>query len=307
MSTVTLSPKPTLVASVRGLLVRHPFVAYFILAYAGTWLLDLPLLLSRDGFGLLPYTLPIVVYAILFLLPTYVGPTGAALLVTAALEGKAGVHHFLHRYHQWRVGVRWYLVILLGYMLLQMILASLLVGRVTVLQGAVANWPTLFTVYLPALLIFPAIITWGEEPGWRGFAQTRMQVEYGALRTVLVVGLLHGIWHLPAYLLVGGPAAMGPIDPWWFVLNTVDIMLIAVIFTWVFNHAKFSILIASLSHAAWNAADVWVGSILPAGTIQQVGIWHFRYTQVLFLLVCALVIIFATKGRLGYRPADPAP
>src|SRR6476620_6400531 len=100
---------------------------------------------------------------------------------------------------------------------------------------------------------------------------------------------------------------MGPIDPWWFALNTVDIMLIAVIFTWVFNHAMCSILIASLSHAAWNAADVWVGSILPAGFVQQIRIWPIRYTQTLFMLVCALVIIFASRGNLGYRAADPAP
>lgn len=306
MSTLTLNRKSTLVGAVRGLLARHPYVSYFTIAYAATWLCNLPLLLSKDGFGLFPYTVPIVVYAILFLLPTYAGPTGGALLVTSALEGKAGVRKFLHRYHQWRVGIRWYLVIILGYLLLQMLFASLLLGPTPVVQGVIEHWPTWFTVYLPALLIFPAIINWGEEPGFRGFAQTRMQVEYGVLRTTLIVGFLHGVWHLPAYLLNGGPAAMGPFDLRWFALNTLDIMFITVIFTWVFNHAQYSILIASLSHAGWNAADGWVGSILPPALVDQVGIWTIRYAQAGFLLACALVLIFATKGRLGYRPAVPA-
>jgi uncharacterized protein len=102
-------------------------------------------------------------------------------------------------------------VILVGYPLLQFVLISLLFGPAPLFHGLIEQWPTWFTEYLPSLLIFPAIITWGEEPGMRGFAQTRMQAEYGVLRTTLLVGFLHGIWHLPAYLLVGGPAAMGPL------------------------------------------------------------------------------------------------
>src|SRR5262245_4282712 len=118
MSTLTVGPKATFFDTVKLLVVRHPLTAFFTLAYAGSWLLEVPLLLSKDGFGLLPYTPPLVVYAILFLLPTYAGPTLGAILVTAALEGKAGVRHFFRRYAQWRVGLRWYLVILIGYPLL---------------------------------------------------------------------------------------------------------------------------------------------------------------------------------------------
>jgi hypothetical protein len=87
------------------------------------------------------------------------------------------------------------------------------------------------------ILLFPAIIHWGEEPGWRGFAQWRMQTVYGALRTSLIVGLLHGVWHLPAFLLRGGPMAMGPFDPQWFVVDVLDIMLSAVLLAWIFNLA----------------------------------------------------------------------
>jgi membrane protease YdiL (CAAX protease family) len=306
MSTLAIGAKPSFVTALKQLLVRHPYWAFFTIAYAATWILNLPLLLSRDGFGLLPYSVPFVLYALLFLLSTYAGPTLAAFLITGALEGKAGIRRFLRRYGQWRVGIRWYLLIFIGFPLLNFVLASLLVGPIPVMQGFVAHWSTVFTVYLPAALIFPALINWGEEPGWRGFAQTRMQIEYGVLRTTLVVSLLHGVWHLPAYFLIGGPASMGPFDPWWFALNTLDIMMIAVIFTWIFNNAQCSILIAALSHATWNAADQWIGSLIPNNLVQQLGIWQIRDTQAVFLLVCALLIIFATKGRLGYSPTEQA-
>ncbi|MFN8491287.1 MAG: CPBP family intramembrane glutamic endopeptidase [Caldilineaceae bacterium] len=303
MSTLAIRPKPMLLAPFKRLIARHPFFTFFALAFGGTWLLDLPIVLGQDGLGLLPYHMPFALYAAIFLAGSYAGPTLAALLVTAALEGKTGVHHFLRRYVQWRVGVRWYLIILVGYPLFFLGLVSLGLGRVPV-QALRTHWSTLFTLYLPALLIFPAIINWGEEAGWRGFAQTRLQSEYGALKTSLLVGFFHGVWHLPVFLLVEGPAAMGPLQPWVFARNTLDIMLITIIWTWIFNRTQGSILIASLSHATWNAAQAWVGTLVP-NLPKQFGPISLNDAATLIFLVCALLVIVATKGRLGYQPVDP--
>lgn len=300
MSTLTINLQSAWALSRKSLLVRHPLVSYFVLAFAGTWLLDLPLILGQDGLGILPYQMPFGLYATIFLAGSFAGPTLAALLVTASLAGKAGVRHFLRRYLQWRVGWRWYLLILVGYPLFFLGLVSLGVGGAP-WPALRQQWSTLFTFYLPALLIFPAIINWGEEAGWRGFAQTHMQATYGALGTSLLIGFLHGVWHLPAFLLVAGPAAMGPLDPWHFARNTLDIMLITVVWTWVFNKAQGSILIASLSHAAWNAAQGWVGVLVPA-LPERIGGWSINDVATLIFLLCALMVVVATQGRLGYRP-----
>ena len=45
-------------APVRGfkpLLARYPLVFYFIITYAFAWLAEIPLVLSKDGVGLLSY------------------------------------------------------------------------------------------------------------------------------------------------------------------------------------------------------------------------------------------------------------
>jgi hypothetical protein len=43
----------------QGVLARHPLVFYSLIAYAGTWLVWLPLLLSEDGLGLLSFSSPL--------------------------------------------------------------------------------------------------------------------------------------------------------------------------------------------------------------------------------------------------------
>jgi uncharacterized protein len=295
MTTLTLNSKPSFAASIRTLLAHHPFVNFFVLSFVVSWLLLAPMVLGQDGLGLLPYHVPFGLYVGLFLSATFAGPTLAALLITGALEGKEGIQHFLCRYGQWQVGWRWYLIFLVGFPALYLIPATLWMG-VAPWQALIRHWPTLFTVYLPGLLIFPALINWGEEAGWRGFAQTRMQVHYGALPTSLLIGFLHGLWHLPVFLLVAGPPALGPFDLSTFLLNALMIMMFTVLWTWIFNGAKQSILIASLTHATFNATQAWIGTLLP-NQPEQVGT-----SVTIVIVVSALLIIFLTKGRLGYAP-----
>lgn len=294
MSTVTIATQLKRIG-IRHLIVGHPLVTYFLLAFAGTWLLELPIVLGQDGLGILPYHVPLPIYIVLFLACSFTGPTLAAILVTAALEGREGIKAFLRRYLQWRVGIQWYLLVIFGTPLVYILAASLWLG-VTPIQAVLANWPAFFTFYLPALLIFPALITWGEEPGWRGFALTRMQTRYNPLVSGLVVGLLHGLWHLPSFLLVSGPPALGPFSISQYAFNTLAIMVITITWTWIFNNASGSILIAVLAHSGLNASQAYIGSVVPnypasSGTV-ALGIF----------LVIAVILIVATKGQLSYRP-----
>lgn len=298
MSTLTVGPKTTTAIPVRNLLAKHPLVAFFMITFAGSWLFFAPMVLGQEGLALLDYRVPFWLYVSLFLLATFSGPALAAFVVTAALEGKGGVRHFLRRFVLWRVGLRWYLVFLVGFPALFLLPATLYMGMAP-WQALVQQWHTWFTVFLPAVLLFPAIINWGEEIGWRGFAQTRMQMRYGALRSSLVVGFLHGIWHLPVYLLVEGPPAQGPFNAETFLVNTLMIMVFTLIWTWIFNGAQQSILVASLMHASFNAAQGWVGSLLPhqpesVGTAMSVAI-----------VLLAFLVVIMTKGRLGFDSHQP--
>jgi membrane protease YdiL (CAAX protease family) len=162
-----------------------------------------------------------------------------------------------------------------------------------------ANWTTFFSPYLIAVLLFPAFITWGEEPGWRGFALTRMQEHYHPLLSSVIVGFMHSLWHLPVFFLISGPVAFGPFDLLEFVRNTATSIAIAILWAWVFNRARGSILIAVLLHASLNASQGWVSALIPDFPMESAGriILGFYYAA-------AVALVFMTNGRLGYA-ADP--
>ena len=107
MATFTRTTATPADAGIKRLIVDHPLTAYFVLAFGLMWLFVMPLGLSRShGSGLLAYDLSEGLGNTLYLLGTFIGPTVAALIVTGATEGRAGVARLLRRFVQWRVRPR---------------------------------------------------------------------------------------------------------------------------------------------------------------------------------------------------------
>lgn len=290
MTSYTTTTRPAEAVSLQGWGVRHPLAAYFTLAYAGTWLLFLPIVLSARGLGLVPWQPPDAVSFVLFFGATYTGPLLAAMLMTAATEGRAGITRLLRRMVQWRVGWLPYLVIL-GYPLI--FLAGLVPWVGAAPLSSLAARPALYLgVFLPNLLIGILLPGLGEETGWRGFALPRLQQQNGALLGSLILGALHAIWHLPGYL-VADPMGSGVFDPNVFVGNSFAIVFSTLLWTWVFNRGRGSVLIAILVHSASNAAGALVPALVtnlppdPWGTAK-------------IMAGVALVVVLLTRGRLGY-------
>ena len=95
----------------RGLVARRPATAFLVMAFGFGWTGLVPILLSEDGFGVVPIELPLTVVQTLV---TLVGLALPAFLVTAATGGKEGVRDLLRRLLRWRVGIRWYFVAIFG-------------------------------------------------------------------------------------------------------------------------------------------------------------------------------------------------
>jgi membrane protease YdiL (CAAX protease family) len=86
-----------------------------------------------------------------------------------------------------------------------------------------------------------------EEPGWRGFALPRLQAKFSPLVSSLILGVIWAVWHAPARF--GGIETKSLSDT---LLEWVLIVLVTIIFTWLFNRTRGSILITALIHPAMN-------------------------------------------------------
>ena len=292
MATVSIA-RPQGTATATGTraswLARHPLLAYFALAYGLSWLILVP-----AAFGLIPDSAG----GILSWLPPF-GPAAAAFIVTAFIGGRPAVGQLLRRLGQWRVGAHWYLLILAGIPLLELLGAFAVLGTVP-LGDLARNWPVIFIRYLPYVLYVFIFTGLGEEPGWRGFALPRLQERHGPLLGTAVLAVVWAMWHLPN-VLYGGWTGLS------FALWLVLTLASTFIYTWMSNHTGGSILIAALLHGAINAGSGLLGArgLLPG--FDDALHLHRYGAMALAFTAAALVLVALTRGRLGYRPAPAAP
>lgn len=292
-SPVTGVPKRTGRPGLQALVRRRPLIAYFVLAYLGTWLLFAPVVLSQRGLGLL--SIPDALGIILFFASAYTGPFAAAFIVARAAGGPGSVRDLWRSIRRWRVGVEWYLLVVLGYPLVFLAGIAAMGGEVPV-ADVLRQWPLLLSVYVPNILLGLVIPSLGEETGWRGFALPRLQRQIGPLPGTLLLGLLHGLWHTPAYFVRGAILPDG-FDLTMFVANTASIIAFTVIWTWIYNNARQSAFMAIVVHATSNAT----GALLQQMVAIPPDPWQ---TSKLFGAV-ALLLVVVTRGRLSYKHELP--
>lgn len=128
------------------------------------------------------------------------GPAIAAVAVTAWEAGIHGVRALLGQLLRWRAGVGWY-ALALGGPAVFTLLATLIWAAGTGRQPA--HW---FQLAAGFQLISLPIGPWGEEIGWRGFAQQRLQARLQWPLASLVVGVMWFGWHQWPFLTPAAPA-----------------------------------------------------------------------------------------------------
>jgi uncharacterized protein len=290
-----MTTAPAQPASARqGLLVRHPLVAFFVMAYAFSWLVWAPWVLGGDGAGLLPINISQTASGYLNATAILAGPTLAAFIMTATTEGREGVRRLLGRYVLWRVGLRWYMFALIGVPLI-MLLGTMVYSMELPNLGALGG-PSYLLSYL---LSFALVTVLGgpllEEGGWRGFALPRMERLHGPLLASLILGILWALWHLPEFLVPSWTAAMGGGSIVVIILFTITAVTFTIVITWVFNNTRASLLLAILVHASIDTFGGTLAAIFPAKAVTS------AFPYMIGFGVVALVLIVLTRGRLAYE------
>ena len=115
----------------------------------------------------------------------------------------------------------------------------------------------------------------------RGYALPALQTRHGWRVASLILGAVWGLWHLPLFFAADTLQGRIPLLP--FLLSTVAL---SVVFAWLFNHSRASVLPALVLHTAVNWW-AWVVPGLPvAANLQQ-------FTLLLGLLVLLAVGLLA--------------
>jgi uncharacterized protein len=252
---------------------RHPLITFFLLAYALSWW---PWILY--AFDLLPQ--PIAGF----------GPFLAAVLMLAVTVGKTGIVGLLRRMVRWRVAPVWYAVALLlpVAITLASVAFNVLLGAQSPSSTELGGWTGLFSTFA-ILLLVPGLGGAWEEPGWRGYALTRLQARRSALFASLILWVGVAVWHLPL-MVVGEIHWSEPV----FLLGFV------IVFNWVFNNANGSVLIIMLMHAMNNTVSGSFFGPMFSGADSVRFSWLFA---ALWCAVAIVVVIVAGPAHLSRKRA----
>jgi membrane protease YdiL (CAAX protease family) len=215
-------------------LAQGAFIPFLLITFGITWSLFALFVLFpdwiTDTFGPLSGRHP------LFVLAVY-APTIAAFYLVIARAGLGGLKRFLTRLALWRTNPVWWAFLILGIPLIFIIGSAL--------KGNLSTYTLPFDTLGAGLGAIGFMLILGpiEEFGWRGIALPLLQRRLVPFWASLVLGLIWGLWHLPAFLMSGTPQSA-----WGFTPFLIGVVSINVILTPLFNTSGGSIILAMLFH-----------------------------------------------------------
>jgi uncharacterized protein len=279
-------------AALLRILARSP-VASFMVIGLGAGFLTAAIRPIADA-EILPFGLPLH-----GLLGGVLGVGLGAFLVTAALEGRAGVVDLAQRSVRWRVPVRWYLVALFTVPVGATLLSLGIYGP-QALASPAGGWPRVLAEVAAVFLLQLVLFQLAEEIGFTGFLQHHLQDRYHPMKLTLYVALLWAVWHVPDHFAEEGWGVEALISaPVVFAIELVSLFFARALFVWFYNVTGSSVLLVAIFHASFDAAiNQLPDDVVPASNTARFLIFSAT------IVLPATVVIIATKGRLG-RAKEP--
>jgi len=236
-----------MIQNIFSFLKRHPVLTYFVLTIGISWGGVFLVAGGVDGFPAnaqeVENLLPIVVLLLA------IGPVFSGILLTALLDGRAGLRDFATRLLRWRVGLRWYaLAFLLTPLLALITLLGLSVFSPVFAPGILVSADK--TGLIISALAAGLVAGLFEEPGWTGFVTPKLRQRYGLLTAGFLIGLMWGFWHL-IVAVWGSGTPTGEFSallflPQFFFYAAV-LPAYRILMAWVYEHTH-SLFVAILMH-----------------------------------------------------------
>jgi membrane protease YdiL (CAAX protease family) len=162
------------------------------------------------------------------------------------------------------------------------------------------NWILKVLGYLTGGILLTALMTVGEEIGWRGLLVPQLARLNPFARTALISGIIWGIWHVP--MIIGGGYSSGAPTWWAIACFMVTIVGMSFPFAWL-RLASGSIWPAVLMHAVHNT---FIQSILDEMTVDTGNTAYFTTEFGLALAIMGVIVgfIFWRQGKALNLPVE---
>ena len=267
---------------------RRPALIYFLLAFGISWVGALvvaaPALVREHQ--------PSNLMGVLMFPAMLLGPIISGMVLTAMVDGRAGFEDLFRRITGVRVPVRWYAMLLVP--------PALVLGLLLVLEKFISPVFAPNHFYLGIAFGVPASIC--EEIGWMGFAFPKMRTRLSPLLAAIILGLLWGLWHLPAIDFLGASVPHGKYWLRFFFAFTMAMTAMRVIIAWLYVNTG-SVWLAQLMHvSSTGALVVFSPHVGPAEEVM----WYFAYGGLLCLLVTLIVSLTGWQLQVSERQNVPS-
>ncbi|NNL16984.1 MAG: CPBP family intramembrane metalloprotease [Flavobacteriaceae bacterium] len=272
---------------------KYPLISFVVINYLITWIFLYPcyklILNAEEG------TFPPL--ALIGFIGAY-GPTISAIIVEKITNGNRGIKELLKKLLVWKVHIKWYLFIFFIPILLYTVavltskLFGFQLGQINLKDGLSSS----FLFILIALPFGPM----GEELGWRGFFLPRLLQKYKIWKSSIIIGFVWTIWHLASFTFPGAAIpSIFEVNLWTLFLYLLTIIGESLLFTYLFLKTRFSVLIAILFHAVFNASSNIVLTIFPQveNIVEQREIIYI----INFLLIALLSIVLLVRINKTYN------
>ena len=199
-------------------------------------------------------------------------PSILALVLTGRSHGRKGIYELFVGQTLKKTGFNWLFLSAFG------IPALACLAVLTSVGFDLSRFDLRTTQLMPQMLVI-VLIAIGEEYGWRGFLLPRLLERFSLFHSSLILGLIWGFWHFPAYLIgTGVPQEM---DFWVFLLW---VMLGTLFIGWIYWRTR-SVLTSIMAHMGANAAFNYL-PLLPEFTGNMDAFWIFlSYLSTLLVMV----------------------
>jgi len=161
-----------------------------------------------------------------------------------------------------------------------------LIAYLLLLQNNQASFELGLTLQMIPLVGVIILVTGGplEEFGWRGYLLPKIRNSYGFLVTAGIIGLIHGLWHLPLHFTEGTVQEVIPVSE--YIAITI---LGAVSYSFIFEYTK-SITPMIILH--------WLSNLSSAVFVY----WQDSYGRyMLFVITIVLDVVLVLYYRKRHR------